>query len=1052
MTSARQRAIAAAAHSSIHDLVQHWIDTAPERIAVRDGATAISYAELSRRADACAARLHRLGVRPGSTVAVRLPKSADLIAVLLAVLRLGAAYSLIGADWPPARVAAVLDRLAPAILVGERAELGTASTVRGWWPDSSPCPQSYPRPAVSGADPYAVFFTSGTTGDPKGVRCPHAGLTRLAVSNPRSAFHVRTAAAQSLALPWDFAALEIWGTLLCGASLLLVHDRYLTGPALAGLVAENALDTVFLATSVFAALAEECPAAFAGVAKVVVGGEALAARHCLSVLRRCPELELINAYGPVEAGIFASTHRITMSDVESGRIPIGAALPGSQLRIEAADGRPSSRGPGELLIGGAGIALGYLGDQELTERRFVTRQVEGQRMTLYRTGDIVRADEQGRLHFVGRDDEQVKIRGLRVEPAEVAALICAAPAVRDCVVLAHQPEAAREPALLAFYIPVGPADPAAVHRVLAGTAAPHQLPHRLLPVPAFPLSSNGKLDRAALLRMAERPDAADDPGERVQQASLVVTPELAAVRALIAEVLGLSAAEVPGPATFAELGASSLDLGRIAVRLGRMLQRPVPLSVLFEHGTVRDLAGWIASGHAGEIERVAAPGSGAAELSPAQSYFLADQLRDRNSVEQNCVFSWRLAGALDLQVLARAWQHLHHRHEALRSGYQFRYGSRVIPLPVAAPALFTERVGSEADLDDELRRLGSRRFSPRTGEVWYPFAISVAGPGPVTVFGLCAHHIAIDGGSARLLADDLADTYYQLSCGVQPSLPPVAGVAAASAVRRQGLAQRDLAGQRAFWARTLADLPVQRLPRGRPGTRAAVSSHRARLTPAETSALAAVADRLGVTVFSVYLAAYAEAMHRLTRSRELAVLTAVEQRSAEPLRRQVNCLIAFLCLRLHGLGASPPAAAIRAAAGAIQRAGMAQDVSFLEGLPVGSAPGQQDRLASMFLLQDNFDSAIPIGGRVAGSHPAPYPALPVDLLAEVIPHRGGGAGIHVHVRPARVAADFPARLAAAMRSVLLRYPAELRAAAHIGLARRADSQFNGVRGSSQVMW
>lgn len=1011
MTPVGDEAASAVGLPAIHQVLQRWIDTTPDRTAVRDGPGSLTYGELSERADRYAGQLAALGVRAGDVVPLRLPKSADLIAVLLALLRVGAAYSLIGLDWPPARVNSVLKLLDPPILVGEHPDRRPTDRCPTWWPAAHTRAIPYARAEVTGHDPYAVFFTSGTTGDPKGAVCPHAGIVRLLRRGAASPFRVRTAAAQSLALPWDFSALEIWATLLSGATLVLVHDRYLTGARLRSLIEVDRIDTLMLATAIFTTLVEECPDAFRGLTKLIVGGEALQPRHCVSLLTRFPDLQLINAYGPVEAGVFSTTHQVELADARSGSIPIGRPLPDTQLLVDP----PAGPHPGELLIGGPGIAHGYLDDPELTAARFVTRDVGGRPATMYRTGDLVHTDASARLHFRGRLDAQVKVSGRRVDPAEVEATLCSIDGVRAGAVVAHRRRAGHELALAAFVVVEPEVTAAEVERELSDRLAAFQRPATLAVLTALPLSSNGKVDRMALTELALL--APSGPVEHVRPDG---SDQLAEVRAVLAE-LGIQTTRLTDAAPFRALGITSLDFARIAGRLGRRLELSIPLSAVYEHDSVRALANYLT-----ELQSPAAPLARArrADLTPAQSYFLADHLRDPASADQNCLFAWQLPGSVELAALRAAFDLLHARHEALRSRYEFRRGGRITPLALPPPTLITARAPSAATATTMLKKLGQRRFHPRQGEVWFPFVMSIDAPAPATIFGLCAHHVAIDGGSAQAVAADIEDCLRQRQAGIEPGLPPAQPVGLAVQDRQQRLAQVDLDAQARFWTDYRHDLPALELPAGEPNAPADVVSRMARLTPAERDRLERAARRLQVSPFGLYLSAYAEAMGRVTGRTELAVLTAVDQRAEHAFRRSVSCEIALLCLRVPA-PAHVDASALRAISERLAGPFAAADTFFGQVDTPGAVIARRDQLQNMLILQDNLDSEIRLGRGTATTVTGLYPGLPVDLLTEVVPRVRGGAELWVHVRSSAVAPTFAAQLLAAMHHTLKRMGTDL---------------------------
>ncbi|WYB33581.1 AMP-binding protein [Streptomyces sp. SM1P] len=266
-------------------------------------------------------------------------------------------------------------------------------------------------------------------------------------------------------------------------------------------VAVHGADTVWLTSSLLNMVVDEDPDAFLGLAQVITGGERLSVPHVRAFVRRHPGIALINGYGPVESTVFATTHRITEADCDlPGGIPVGRPVPGTRIHVI----------DGEICVAGDGLALRYLGEPELTEAKFPRVRVDGEDVRVYRTGDLGRLDENGVLHYGGRADRQVKVRGHRVEPAEVERRIQdLLPAVRDCRVVAHRNAAGNTEGLVAFCVPERPGDPlSGAAATLAAELVAYQRPDAVLAVAGFPLTAQGKLDERALLDLWA-PEAAD---------------------------------------------------------------------------------------------------------------------------------------------------------------------------------------------------------------------------------------------------------------------------------------------------------------------------------------------------------------------------------------------------------------------------------------------------------------------------------------------------------------------------------------------------------------
>ncbi|WP_435297366.1 AMP-binding protein [Streptomyces sp. YPW6] len=940
-------------HETLHGAVARWAARTPAATAVVHGAHRLSYAELDRAAGERAASLARRGVVAGDLVPVLLPRGAELIVSVLAVLKLGAAYALLDPAWPDGRIREVTDRLGARLIVTADPECAR-SGLPVWSPAGAAAevPASVPVPAgraaschpsaavagevplhppgpaggeVSSDAPACVFFTSGTTGRPKGVLSPHRATARLVRPDTFARFGPDTVIPLAAALPWDAFSLELWAALLSGGTSLVVDEPYLSGQALREVVAVHGADTVWLTSSLLNMVVDEDPDAFLGLAQVITGGERLSVPHVRAFVRRHPGIALINGYGPVESTVFATTHRITEADCDlPGGIPVGRPVPGTRIHVI----------DGEICVAGDGLALRYLGEPELTEAKFPRVRVDGEDVRVYRTGDLGRLDENGVLHYRGRADRQVKVRGHRVEPAEVERRIQELlPAVRDCRVVAHRNAAGNTEGLVAFCVPERPGDPlSGAAATLAAELVAYQRPDAVLAVAGFPLTAQGKLDERALLDLwapetadgARRPTVATaaplataagssagtptaplpgTPGGTsagtptvplpgTPEGTSTGTPAVAAqtaagtsscartssdavagtapaspsgtepasssgtasasssgtepasssdtasasssgtepvssrdggavhgvhdgppscvlrTAAVFAAVLGLP--DVPLDIPFTDLGGSSLAAGRVCARLAAELERPVPVSRLYEHPTARGLGQWLAK----DVPVPPAPVAAGDDvpLTPMQTGYLTNHLLRPEDRSAHCLVLFRIDGDLDLDALDSAVETVHERHETLRTAYAAapRPVARVTDLP--APVL--EVLEPEPDADRAVGTLRATLGAPLgldEGEVWRTALVPLE-PGRSWVFGCVVHHIAFDGWSESVLAADLAAAYNAARSAADgtapaPSPPPALSVAASARLRAERLAHADPEHHRATLLDALANVP-----------------------------------------------------------------------------------------------------------------------------------------------------------------------------------------------------------------------------------------------------
>ncbi|MEU5798239.1 amino acid adenylation domain-containing protein [Streptomyces sp. NPDC047813] len=502
----------------IHRAVAHRARTRPNAPAVVDGSTRLDYATLDAAADAWAAALAAAGAGPGTLVPVLLPRSARLYVALLAVLKCGAGYAALDPRWPRERIESVLGQLGGPVLVTDSGETtGEPSGMRfGPWPvwqppagfdaftdaaatrDGGSAFRAYDGPADV---PATVFFTSGTSGTPKGVVSPHAATTRLFTADGPLAFGPGTVMLQAAPASWDAFSLELWGMLTTGGTCVTAAEDYLLPDTLRHLIDTRALDTAWLTSSLFNLFTEIDPDCFRGLRRLYTGGERLSAAHVGRFLTAHPQTELFNGYGPVESCVFASVHPITAADcaAEHG-VPIGRPVPGTRVHVLDEAGRECPPGvTGELCVGGAGLALGYLGDPDLTAARFTGHPSAGTR--LYRTGDHGLRDTDGVLHFTGRTDRQVKIRGYRIEPEEIETHAAGLPGVTRCVAVPVPGELGNYDRLALFYTSAAETeeDPVLLRRSLSLRLPAHAVPDIVRRVERLPVTANGKVDRSELL-------------------------------------------------------------------------------------------------------------------------------------------------------------------------------------------------------------------------------------------------------------------------------------------------------------------------------------------------------------------------------------------------------------------------------------------------------------------------------------------------------------------------------------------------------------------------
>ena len=481
--------------ATVHGLFAAVAAAHADAPAVIDRDGTLDYAALDQRAERIAAHLLAAGVVPGDAVAVLLERSADAIATMLGILKAGAAYLPLDPHDPPARLAAlVADAGARLAIVAAPVELGVPVLTPAALRETI---ASRTLPPTDGEALAYVMYTSGSTGTPKGVEIAHRGIVRLVRGVDYANLDGQPRVLHAAPLGFDAATFEIWAPLLNGGCCVVHDERVPSAAGLSATITAHGVTVAWLTAALFNAVVDEDPQRLAGLAQLLIGGEALSVAHVRRALAALPGTTLINGYGPTECTTFAATWAIPRELPAAVRsIPVGRPIADTSLHVLNARGEPLPVGVvGELYIGGAGVARGYRGRAELTAERFVTDPASGERR--YRTGDHVRWLADGTLEFAGRIDGQVKLHGHRIELGEIEAALQACAGVRAGAVLAREDRPGHRQ-LVAYVVTDGALSVPALRAQLTRRLPDYMLPARYLSLAALPVTRNGKLDRRAL--------------------------------------------------------------------------------------------------------------------------------------------------------------------------------------------------------------------------------------------------------------------------------------------------------------------------------------------------------------------------------------------------------------------------------------------------------------------------------------------------------------------------------------------------------------------------
>ncbi|MDI1463733.1 amino acid adenylation domain-containing protein [Catellatospora sp. KI3] len=944
-----------------HGVVELFLaraEATPDAVALVFDDQTLTYAQLRERAERLARILTAHGVGAEHVVGLAMQRSAALVTAMLAVLLAGGAYLPLDPGHPDARLSYMAaDSRARLVLADRDLVLGDVPVLRVDR-DATPPAQAWTRPPVHPDQRACVLYTSGSTGRPKGVEVTHRGIVRLVHQAEFTGLGPDDAVAQVANVSFDAATFEIWGALLNGARLVGVpKDEAITPDLLGARVAAHGITAMLLTTVVLHRCVDEAPQGLAPLRVLYYGGEAADPRRVAALRAVAPHLRLVNAYGPTECTTIATTSDNVGTVPGEPRAPIGRPI--AQTTAYVLDGRGRTAGigvPGELHLGGPGLARGYLGRPDLTAERFVPSPF-GHGERLYRTGDVVRWREDGELEYLGRADDQVKIRGVRIEPDEIAAVLATCPRLRAAVVDVRGDGDAKR--LVAYVVPdePGPVDRAGLRAYVADRLPDAMVPTFYVAVPQLPITPNGKVDRQAL----PAPTAAD----AVSTAYVAPAgPAEELVARVWAELLDLD--RVSAHDDFFALGGHSLLATRAVARIAAALGVTLNVRDLFEAPTVGALAARAATGRPDDDQPpIGDAGDGPYRLSFAQQrlWFL-DQLAPGSPL-YNVPLVLTLAGALDVPALDAAVRALACRHAALRTRLVARDGEPVQVVDPDSPVRVTVedlRHLPEPDrrqaADDLARQEAERPFDLAAGPLLRVRLLRLAAERFELL--LTMHHAVSDGWSVGVVIDDLAAAYTAARAGGPADLPaPSVRYADYAHWQRELLDSGVREQQLGHWRAELAGAPpLLELPTDRP--RPPVPRHVGdafpiELPPGLSRRLDEVSRAHGATRFMTLLTVYQLLLGRYADCQDVSVGSPVAGRTRPELADLVGFFVNTLVLRTRWAD-DPTFAELLARVRRTTLAAYAhQDVPFdqvVEALKPPRDPSRTPLFQAMLAMQD----------------------------------------------------------------------------------------------------
>jgi amino acid adenylation domain-containing protein len=869
------------ASASLVDAFESVVAARPDAVAAQAEDRRLTHEQLDRLAADIARRLRELGVGRDEVVGVMAERGLETVVAAVAVAKAGGAYAPLDPDSPRRRTLAQLAHvraravLAPRGLVERTSDIEAALiAVDAHDVGEGDVANAEPLGAeTEPSDLLAVVFTSGSSGRPKAVAVEHRNLLNLLTGAPELLPLAGEGALQVCAPQFDLAIFEIWATLLAGGRLVCHPPGRPDPAAVRRTIVEHDVGWGFMATSTFHQLVEAGPEELAGLRMLIAGGEAMQAAYARRFRAACPGTQLVNLYGPAETTVGCTAHVVgDESDVDAP-LPIGRSLAGAMLDVRTPDGGPVEPGEkGELWVGGAGVSRGYLHDPDLTAERFRDGS-DGERW--YRTGDVVRAREDGVLEIFGRVDDQVKLRGYRVEPLEVEAHVLACAGVAAAVVVVHEAAPGRK-RLAAFVVLEAGATPETVRAELAQSLPAYMIPGAIVAVRELPQNPNGKVDRAVLRATPVAGSAAEDD---------TAGPLATRVGEVLAEVLGIP--EVGAHDDFFALGGDSLLALQVVARLEARHGIHTPLAAIFRGRTAAAIAVEL-DGAAGPVLPPLRAGSHAgvvpATAGQAKALYVSELAEESLPYQSQALH--RIRGRLDIGTLERALSAVVERHEILRTSFPRVDGHFLQRVHEPAPVrLHVEDLRATADperaLEEHFAEVVRTRLDPERLPLVRWSLARVADDDHVLI--AVEHHVVHDGFTTARFLQELAELYAAAVEHREPALPRPAAQFRDFAAWQQEVAESELGrATLEHWRARLAEPPPElALPfdRRRPPRQTyRGATLRRPLPPALAERITERAAESGATVFAVMLAAYTALLARTCSATDVVLGTGVANR------------------------------------------------------------------------------------------------------------------------------------------------------------------------------
>ncbi|MBZ9521407.1 non-ribosomal peptide synthetase [Bacillus safensis] len=732
-------------HLSIPELLDERIKAQPDHPALVEGERTFTYEELGQEIRRLASSLVENGVQRGDAVAVYMNRSADAVISILAILHAGAAYVPIDPAQPEERIRWMLEDSGVSVLLYADSQPPVDESIKAVHVTGmSHHSQAELSVETSPSQLAYIMFTSGSTGRPKGVQIEHQHIVRLACSQEKIGLKTSDRMAHTGAVSFDAITLEIFTTLLNGATLYPVdRDTLLDIHRFEQFIQTHQITALFLTTGLFNQLAQQRPQMFKGLKTLFTGGDVINVKSAELVKKHHPSITLLNVYGPTENTTISTIYEVRGD--EMGPIPIGQPINHTSAYILDDYQRLQPIGaPGELYVGGDGVSRGYIKRPDLTDQVFMADPFKPSGR-MYRTGDLARYGSDGQIEFLGRADDQVKIRGFRIEPGEIESVLHQEAGIDEAVVLVQQ-LSSDEKEIIAYF--TGTLTEEEVRDVFNQKLPAYMVPHHVMKLDTFALTSNGKVDRKALPK----------PDEVHREEIKIILPETETEKALADIWEDLLGKTIGIDEHFFMAGGHSLKAMMMSAKVQEVLQKEVPIQVIFEKPTIRSLAAYIDQDGQEETGHPILPAEQADEypVSPAQRRLYILQTLEPDSTNYHIPIVLTLEGTLEYQRLKSAFNQLIQTHEILRTSFHMN-GEDIV-----------QRVHEWTEFDLPVHDIKEEEAEAFLTERQSPFDLTAA---PLLraqllkvsekrhLLVLEAHHLITDGSSMKTFIQDLAKAY-----------------------------------------------------------------------------------------------------------------------------------------------------------------------------------------------------------------------------------------------------------------------------------------------------